>query len=195
MKAKNTVLTLAAIIVSAMAFAANPVSKMAVINQQKSTTYKIIYKSESVGTVTLTIYDNAKNEVYSETISKSNGFIRPVNFEGMDAGVYTIEITDATGTQIQQVNYEIAEAESKSAETSIRALHVSKLQDGKYLVSIANKGTEEVNIRIFDNNNNLVHNEFRTINGELGLVYNLKEVAGQPVFMVTDNSGKNHTVK
>jgi len=116
--------------------------------------------------------------------------MRPLNFAGMDAGVYTIEITDENGTQLQKVNYaQIAN------ETTIKAFHVCKLQDGKYLVSVANEGTENVNISVYDNNDNLIHSESRTVNGGLGLVYNLKQVSGQPVFTVTDNAGNKRTVK
>ncbi|MBI1769452.1 MAG: hypothetical protein HYR67_13880 [Bacteroidetes bacterium] len=139
MKTKNTVLTLVAIVISAFAFAANP-SKMAVISQQKSGTFRLIYEGATAGKVTLKIYDS-------------------------------------------------------SGTTSFKALHVCKLTEGKYLVSISSDGAEEINIRIFDNDNNLVHNENRTVNGDLGVVYNLKEIGGKPVFMISNGTGKNQTIK
>ena len=188
MKTKNTVLTLAAIVVSAFAFAATP--KMAVIGQTKTGTYKVYYESPSAGKVTLKVYDNSSNEIFSETIKGLNKFMRPLNFAGMEAGVYTIEISDESGKQVEKVTYA-----QNAAETTIKAYHVCKLQDGKYLVSVANEGTENINISVFDNNENLIHTESRTVNGGLGLVYNLKQVSGQPVFVITDNAGNNHTVK
>lgn len=192
MKTKNTVLTLAAMVVSAVVFATNPLSKMAVIGQQKTGTYKVYYESPSAVKVTLKVYDNSSKEIFSETIKGLNKFMRPLNFAGMDAGVYTIEITDENGSQIEKVNYV---SEVQNSETTIKAFHVCKLQDGKYLVSVANEGSENINISVFDNNDNLLHTENRTVNGGLGLVYNFKQVAGQPVFVITDNAGKNHTVK
>src|SRR5947209_3522430 len=110
--------------------------------------------------------------------------MRPLNFAGMEPGVYSIEISDENGKQVQKVNYEIASETDdviSTKETSIKALHVCQLQDGKYLVSIANEGEEQINIRIFDKDNSLVHTENRTVNGGLGVVYNLKEVDGKPV--------------
>jgi hypothetical protein len=195
MKTKTTVMTVAAIVLTAFTLAANPVSKIAVINLQKSSTYKVIYEGATAGKVTLKLYDNSSKEIFSETINGLSKFMRPLNFEGMETGVYTIEITDENGAQIQKVNYDADSNSTKTTESSIKALHVSKLEEGKYLMSVANSGSETINIRIFDNNNNLVHDEFRSINNGLGIVYNLKEVKGSPVFMVTDNTGKSVVIK
>lgn len=191
---KSTVLTLVAMVISAFAFASNPPSKMAVVGQQKTGTFKVYYEGASAGMVTLKVYDNSNAEIFSETIKGLAKFMRPLNFVGMDAGLYTIEIIDENGSQTKKVNY-IIDAQTSKDETTIRAFHVCKLQDGKYLVSVANKGAEDINIRIFDDYGNLIHTESRTVNGGLGLVYNLKKVSGQPVFTITDNAGNRHTVK
>lgn len=195
MKTKSTVLTVVAmVVVSAFAFAANPLSRMAVVGHQKNGTFKVYYEGVSAGKVTLKVYDNSSKEIFSETIKGLNRFMRPLNFEGLEAGVYTIEIADENGTQTEKVNYATDVKTSKSEATTIKALHVCKLQDGKYLVSVTSEGTENVDISIFDNND-LIHSESRTINGGLGLVYNLKQVSGKPVFVITDEAGKNHTAK
>ena len=192
MKTKSTVLTVVAmVVVSVFAFAANPLSRMAVVGQQK--TFKVYYEGVSAGKVTLRVIDNSSKEVFSETIKGLAKFMRPLNFEGMDAGVYTIEITDENGTQTEKVNYTSDVRISKS-DATIKALHVCKLQDGKYLVSVASEGTENIDISIFENND-LIHTESRTINGGIGLVYNLKQVGGQPVFVITDKAGNNHTAR
>ncbi|HTH55990.1 MAG TPA: hypothetical protein VL728_08075 [Cyclobacteriaceae bacterium] len=189
MKTKSTVLTLVATVVSVLAFAANP--KMAVVGQQKNGTYKVYYEGASTGKVTLKVYDNSSREIFTETIKGLNKFMRPLNFAGMDPGVYTIEISDENGTQAQNVIH----IKNAKEETTIKAFHVCKLQDGKYLVSVANEGTQDINISVYDNNENLIHTENRTVNGDLGLVYNLRQVSGQPVFVVTDMAGNNLTGK
>lgn len=194
MKTKNTVLALVAVFASALTFATNP-SKMAVIGQENSGTFKVIYQGETAGKVTLKVYNSNNEEIFAETINGLNGFIRPLNFEGLKSGVYTIEINDANGKQVQKVSFSANDHKIAAKETSITGVHVSRLRDGKYLVSVANQGAEKINIRIFDINNNLVYDEYHTATNGLGLVYNLKEVAGTPVFMITDAAGKNHTVK
>src|SRR5437868_11556472 len=105
MKTKSTVMTLVAMIVSVFAFAVNPLSKMAVIGQQNSGTFKVYYESASAGKVTLKVYDHSSKEIFYETIKGLSKFMRPLNFEGLNAGVYTIEISDENGIQTEKVNY------------------------------------------------------------------------------------------
>src|SRR4051812_46519000 len=102
MKTKNVVLTMAAVIVaSAFTFATTPASKVAVVNQSNSV-YKLIYEGATAGKVTLKIYDNSSNVIFTETKNGLSKFILPLNFAGLEQGEYSIEITDGTGTQIQK---------------------------------------------------------------------------------------------
>ncbi len=203
MKTKNVVLTVAAVIVaSAFAFAAEPTSKIVVVNQNNSEIFKVIYEGTTAGKVTLKVYDSKGNELLAETTRGLSKFMRPVNFAGMESGEYSIEITDANGTQAKKVNYKIsskaAEIENLSVknESSIKSVHITKLQgEGKYLMSVITDGTKKINVRIFDATENLLHNESVTVNGSIGLVYNLKEVQGQPTFLVVDNTGNKKVVK
>ncbi|MDZ7649900.1 MAG: hypothetical protein U5K54_23705 [Cytophagales bacterium] len=120
--------------------------------------------------------------LFSETLNNVDGFIRPVNFKSMAAGEYTIEVTDASGKQMQKVNYTI--------ENQIKSVHVAKIgNEDKYLLAVTNENSEEINVQIFDGNNNMVHNENLVVNGNLGLVYNLKNVSGIPTFQVTNAAG------
>ena len=178
MKTKNVVLTMVAVMIaSAFTFATTPASKVAVINQNQSGVYKLIYEGATAGKVTLKIYDNSSNVIFSETKKGLSKFILPLNFTGLEQGEYSIEIADETGTQIQKVNYTTADA-----VVAAKAIHITKLQDGKYLMSAATEGN--INVQIFDGNDNLVHSEDLVVNGKLGLVYNLKGVQGQPTFLV-----------
>jgi len=203
MKTRNVVLTVAAVIVaSAFAFAGNPASKVVVVNQNNSEIFKVIYEGTIAGKVTLKVYDNKGNQLLTETTKGLSKFMRPVNFGGMEAGEYSIEITDANGTQSQKVSYKIgnrADALENSFvrnESSITGVHITKLQgDAKYLMSVSTEGTKRINVRIFDGSDNIVHNENVTVNGSTGLVYNLKEVQGQPTFLVIDNAGNKKVIK
>lgn len=188
MKTKSIVVALV-MAVSVAAFGADPVGpKVVVVNQKESGLFKVIYEGVQTGKVTMKIYNNANEVVFAETVNGVDGFIRPVNFSGMTPGEYTIEVADASGKQIQKVEYTTAK--------SINVVHVAKLSNqGKYLLAVANKGTEEINVRIFDGNNTLIHNEDLTVSGELGLVYNLKNVSGVPTFEVTSKATGAKVIK
>jgi hypothetical protein len=82
MKTKNVVLTMVAVMVaSAFTFAA-PASRVAVLNQNNSGVYKVIYEGATAGKVTLKIYDNSSNVIFSETKKGLSKFMLPLNFTG-----------------------------------------------------------------------------------------------------------------
>jgi hypothetical protein len=189
MKTKNVIFTaLVAMFVSVLAFAKDPGSPKIVVVNQKSGVFKVIYEGSKAARVTMRILNAKGVEVFSENLGSVEGFVRPVNFTGMAPGEYTIEIADNAGKQIHKVAYK--------NETSINAVHVARIaESNKYLLAVANKGSEEINVKIFDGANNLVHDENMTVKGNFGLVYNLTQVAGTPTFEVTDKTGNVKTIK
>jgi hypothetical protein len=188
MKARSFI-TAMFVLAGTMAFAFGPISpRIVVISQKNSGMFKVIYEGEKTGHVKMNILDTKGRVIFSETTESSGGFIRPVNFGGMQPGEYTIEVIDGKGKQIEKLNY--------TSVNSVKDVHISKIsRDGKYLLAASPKGTEEINVRIYDGENNLVHNENLTISGEFGLVYNLKNIAGVPTFEVTDKTGNVRTIK
>jgi len=180
MKTKNLVLTMVAVIaLNAFAFAETPASKIAVGNQNNSV-YKLIYEATTAGKVTLRIYDESRNVIFAETKKGLSKFILPLNFPGLEQGEYSIEITDNTGKQTQKVNHTVVE--NVATTPAAKSVHITKLQDGKYLMSA--NSTSNFNLQIFDGNDNLVHSKYFEVNGKLAVVYNLKDVQGQPNFLV-----------
>lgn len=188
MKTKS-MLVAVMMLVSIVTIAKDPVTpRLVVVTQKSAGTFKVIYEGEKKGSVKMNILNANGTLVYTETMKSVDGFIRPVNFSQMTPGQYTIEIIDANGKNVQLVNY--------ATETSTTSVHVAKIsEEGKYLLAVANSGAEEINVKIFDGANNLVHNESVMVKGSLGLVYNLKQVAGNPTFEVTDKLGAIKTVR
>jgi hypothetical protein len=175
-------------LISSVALANEPGNpRVVVISQKQSGTFKVIYEGEKTGNVQMNISNAAGKVIFSETIKGVDGFIRPVNFMGMEPGEYSIEVIDAKGKQIQKVTY--------VNENVVKNVHVAKIADeGKYLLAVANQDAEQINVKIFDGTNQLVHNENLTVSGNLGLVYNLKNVTGTPTFEVTDKTGNVRTI-
>jgi hypothetical protein len=187
MKTKLIVSALVAALITGVAAAADPVGpKVVIINQKEAGVFKVIYEGAQVGKVNLRIADQSGTVLFRETISNVDGFIRPVNLKSLEAGEYTIEVSDAFGKFSQKVSNEAGKQES--------VYHLAKIAgDNKYLLSVA-KG-DKLTVTIFDGQNNLVHNESLTVNGNLGLVYNLKGVSGVPTFEVRDNAGNVKVIR
>jgi hypothetical protein len=181
MKAK---LSLAAvcILICATAFAQDPAIRVEIINQGSPETFKVIYAGEKAAHVKLTILDKDKQVMFSETSPKMIGFIRKVNFAGMEAGEYTVQIEAGPHKESRVIRY--------TGLTSIEAVSVSKTAEpGKYLLAVKNKRPEILSVMIFDGADNLVHSEKVSSSGNLKMVYNLKGVPGLPTFQVVDRAG------
>jgi len=170
-----------------VAFAADPViPKVVIVNQNEAGVFKLIYGGTQVGKVNLKISDQNGITLFRESINNVDGFIRPVNFTNLNEGEYTIEVSDSYGKFVQKVNYEIEKTES--------VFHIAKISgENRYLLSVA-KG-DQLNLNIYDGRDNLVHKETLVINGNLGKVFNLKDVSGEPTFEIWDGSGNVKTVR
>jgi len=188
MKTKLMVSALLVALITVSAVAADPVGpKLAVVNQKESGIFKVIYEGVKAGKVNLKISNQNGAVVFNESVAGVDGFIRSVNFKGMAAGEYSIEVSDASGKQVQKVNYEIAQ--------TANLVHISKLAENRYLLAVAKGSEDQLNVRIFDGSSNLVHDENLMVNGNFGLVYNLANVFGVPTFEVTDKAGTTKVIK
>lgn len=106
MKTKNVVLSvLVTMFVSVLAMANEPGNPKVVVVSQKSGVFKVIYEGGNVGKVRMRIFNANGQEVFAEVLPGVNGFMRPVNFKGMERGVYTIEVANQNGKQIQKISY------------------------------------------------------------------------------------------
>ena len=192
MKFKSLFIAALIVFSSAVSFAGKDEPRktgLAVVPVKNSQVFKVIYKGESVGRVKLNIYNAAGALVLTETINGVDGFICPVNFEGLSYGDYTIELIDATGKKTEKVSYQ--------SKRNLKHIHVAKLtsQEGRYLLAIANRGNDEINLKIYDQQNNLVHEETKAIKGDFAQVYKLNETSSSYTFLVTDKDGYTKTVK
>jgi len=177
------VLAAVSILICATAFAGDPGIRLEIISQKNPETFKVIYAGDKAVRVTLTIYDKNSNVVFTEISPKVLGFIRKVNFAGMAAGEYTVEVESGAKKESRVIQY--------AGLTSVETITVAKTAEaGKYLLSVRNKRPETLSVRIFDGANQLVHSQEVTSTGHLNMIYNLKGVAGTPTFEVADRAGE-----
>ena len=141
MKTRNVILSaLVALVVSVSAFAGEPVNSRLVVLNQKYGLFRVIYEGAKAGKVSMQITDEAGNKLFAETMNSISGFTRPVNFDGLAHGVYTIEITDASGILVEKVNYQ--------SETVAKNVSISRTPvKGKYLLTTGDQGVREIKDR------------------------------------------------
>ena len=189
MKMKSLIIAMLAVFTAGVAFGEDePRTGFAVVSVKGSSVYKVIYKSENAGKVKLNIYDASGSVIFTETIYGANGFMVPLNFAGLTAGEYTIELLGAAGKKTERVAYQ--------PHANLKRIHVSKLanEESKYLLAVASTGIDILYIRILDRDNNLVHSEVKEINGDFAQVYKLAAPSAY-TFEVTDKSGNTKSIK
>lgn len=187
---KRNVFVVWALVVGTTAFAIDPVNpKLAVLANNSTGVFKVVYEGVQGNSAKVNVLNTAGKKVFSETIRGVEGFVLPLNFNGMERGQYVVEVLDGSGRQAQLVNY--------ATETAPASIHVARIngRDPKYLLAVANKGEEVINVRIFDGNRVQVLEESLTVAGELGRVYNLKQVVGAPTFEITDKAGNTRVIR
>ena len=164
-------------------------SGIAVLPMKGTEVFKVIYANENANKVKVTLYNASSQIVFSESINSTTGFILPLNFSKLAFGEYKLELTDVTGTRTESIKYQPAKSND-----NIRVARLTNEQ-GKFLVAIANPKNEKVTVKIFDNYNNLLHTEVRTVSGDFAQVYNVKNLTGSCTFQVSDNEGTVKTVQ
>lgn len=191
MKTKSLFIAVVAMVVALSAFGEEPSNSkgLAVVPVKGSEVIKVIYKGENAGKIKLNIYNEQAQLVFSESINGLDGFIRPLNFNGLAAGQYTFEIIDANGKKTEKVNYQPLAAKASN-------VHVTKLAgEGKFLLAVAANGKETISVKIFDAANTLVHSESKSVDGAYAQIYTVKNVKGALTFEVTGANGTTKTVR
>ena len=181
---KKITLLLAGALVSAVALASEPGegSKGLAVVKKNSTTFNLLYQPASSTTVKVAILNEQGEEVYSESIKHTDGFVRPYNFEKLSEGKYTIKVVDGDETMTKTVSYTNARAP--------KAANVLRLADGRYLVSV--RGAEasgKVTVNIFSGYQ-LLHKQIDNVTGDFGQVFTLKNAPDDISFEVLNSKGK-----
>lgn len=183
---KKNYLLLAGVLVSSLAFAGGrdespkTSSGMAVVKRGISS-YKLIYKSELASDVKVKIF-NAKNDlVFSETIRNSNGFIRPYDFGKLGEGEYTIRLDNGSNWLMETVKYVAGQPELLA--------HLTKLNDGRILLSVPGYGEDRLSINVLNSLGETIHHYENKVSGDFAEVFNVSLVEGPVSIEVSNQRG------
>ena len=189
MNSKLSVLVFAFIVSTASAFADAPTSLTVV--PATSQVYKVYYKTKEAGKVKVSIINSSNQLVFSEVMSNVASFVRPYNFSELPEGEYTIVLEDKNGKQVEKVNYAMNKIVSFVKVTEVANA------DNKFMLNVANNGSEVVTVKIFSGNS-LVHTQNVEVKGSFGQVYNLNQVKAATsatiTFEVSTSSGKYQSI-
>lgn len=186
MKSKFNFLAIVCMIMSFAAVAASPASLS--VTTSTANVFNITYKTAETGSVKISIYNTSNELVFSEVLNSVASFVRPYNFSELSEGEYTIVVANKNGKQTEKVNY------SANKITSFISISEVANAENKYMLNVKNNGTEAVFVKIYNNEDTLVHEQSLQVTGSFGLIYNLNKVksasATSVTFEVSTSSGK-----
>jgi hypothetical protein len=157
---------------------------MAVV--RTGSTFRVFYKAPGQTNVTVSIYDESNNKVFSESFKESEGFIRPYNFEKLKEGKYTIELKDAAGFQIEKIAYE------KKIEEKIARM-VKLPGEEKYAILVPTNGSKSLSVDIYNRYGSSVYSKAYEVNGDFSRLFDLTVLDSFTV-VVSDSKGLTTTL-
>lgn len=180
------------VLISTLAFAngidepKESASSVAVSNSMGSTLVKVYYKADQSGTVKVSIL-KGRQVLFTETLTKVSGFMRPYNFENLNAGNYTVQIEDKFGKREEHLAYEGGRIE--------KYISIVKLaQQGKYLLSVNSMAADQISVNVYNEKNEVVHSETKKVDSTFAEVLNIKDI-NKFTIEVSDSQGVLKTVK
>jgi hypothetical protein len=182
---KKISLLLAGVLFSSFAIAGGPdepkaKSGIAVV-RKNATLYKLFYKSELATDVKIEIINDRNEVIFKETIVHTDGFIRPYNFADLGEGQYTIKVDNGSNWLTERVSYR--------SEKLDNLTHLVALEGNKYLLTVPGQGSDNLTVRIFDQQGKPVYDDTSIVEGNFAKVYNLGKMQGPFSFEVSGKGG------
>jgi len=145
---------------------------------------KVIYKANTPGTVNVTIMNDRRETIFTESIPNTASFSRPYNLSELRSGKYFVVVEGKEGKTEKELTYAI----KKKVESTIDVIKIANATN-KFLLSVENKEADQIQVRILDQDKKVIHEELLSVNGKFAIVYNLSRITGTVTFEVGGTSG------
>lgn len=144
--------------------------------------FHLLYKANTLTNVRVSIIDDQRNLIYTETLKRKDGFDRPYNMNGLPSGRYTFEVEDFSGINSKDVFI--------GGEKNVPAFHVERVHgtEGKVLLMVA-KSSKGFTMHLEDKDGRKLYSERKILDRDFACVYNFSKVKGEVSVVVTDFHG------
>jgi hypothetical protein len=151
---------------------------------RRGTIIKVLYKSDKISTVTVSIFDSNQKKIFSETLKNKKGFLRPYNLEKLAYGDYTVELSDGNSAYRDTV--------SLVKPQPGRTFKVTRVAGSlnKVMFTIG-KNALGFNVKILDQKGSVIYKDDQMISEDFGQIFNLKRIKGEVSVIVTDAHGNS----
>jgi hypothetical protein len=188
MKTKVVIAALLIMMGVAQVNASTSGASLKIVRKEGSDVFVVTYHTSLAGHVRLTIKDDKDRALFTESVSGVNGgFSLPVNLEDAEHGIYSVEVDNGQGKEIQTLDY--------TNSIPVTYTHVTPLGNRRYLLTVSADMPEKINIVILDGAQEPLFQREKWIDGNFSEVYELKNLSDSPTFVVTDLSGNSLVVQ
>ena len=161
-----------------------PASKAKVAFVQSENLMKMYFESPDESKIKIVIYNEKGDQIGTKKVGKTSGFILPFNFENMDYGMYTFEISDENGTLVESVNYQ------PKLKKGVKASLYKINNIDKVRLSVLVGEDSPATIEIYDKDSRLIHKE--SAKEAFTRVYDLSKIKGDVYFTISDGDNVIH---
>lgn len=151
-----------------------------IVRKDTTSVYLVNYIGSKASKVSITIKDETQNIILFKSYRDIKDFSLPVNFSSVAEGNYSIQIDNGVEKLTKTLSYtkDIAPTYSR----------VENLGDGRYLLTSSHAGKEKITVRVYNEAGAKVFEE-EIVRGDFSMLFNLKNVTGQPYFEVLEKTG------
>lgn len=139
---------------------------------------KVFYRSEERVSAKISIVNSEGRKIFTELVKNENGFIRPYNLASLQAGIYTISVSDKSGVYEEQISVKTEK------ELMYRVARMPE-EKGKYVLSIPASNVGKVNVSIYHEDGTLLYDREEEVYADFAKIYNLKKIQGEVSFIVS----------
>jgi len=162
-------------------------SRFTVLSKSDPDKFNVVYVSEIEGPVTIKIFDENGDLVSVEVVKGEKSFSKTFDFDKLEKGRYTFEVTNAEGSGSQPVIYDPYRQNLK--------MIVLSLDESKYKVMVAGFNPDnEVIIRIYNSKGKIVKEDEIKTHRNFSRVYDLSNLE-KAQFTFTAASGAESILK
>ena len=164
----------------------NAESKVIVMKGKEPGTVKLLYADKTPKLVRVKIYDKKNHLIHHDLIPNRGGFLRTYDLSHLERSNYLFKISDKTGSVTKQVqNYQ-------PLEEHITGVAMRRFKDKKEYNMIVAADQASIKVKIFDDNENLIHTE--TIDSESGIskAYDLSLVRSRKFTFLVNVDNKTY---
>ena len=152
---------------------------------------RVIYESDDLCDVRISIQNDAGQEVFREQIRNRNGFIRPYDLNALPQGEYTVKVEDESLRYASRITLSSSNYEQNLVAHIARVGHPD---ENKFMVAIPNIDNREnrINVQIMRGNTQLLYDKTISVIFPKAIVYKITDMppGDEPVtIQVKDQTG------